>query len=321
MDPETKKIIQEQFRKLPKNLQDAILAADLPEKFRTVMTKHALRLDQAADVENETMLVMLGLEHPDEYTENIVREAELPEAKAKEIADDINRMIFLPIRASLRGLHESEAAGETEEEAPKEMTREERAVVTPPATPSSAFSSSAAPLPRPAVPPREAPQEPTGPDIFRQKLGGTMRMPREHVPLTLAKPAGTGSVEAPPARPSGDPYREAVSEKETAAFKSTPKAAAQGAPQNLPGAFVNAAQQRPDAPLSGAPAASPLSSAPRPEERMGVPPPRFGAATPPFAAAARKEMPVTPKQPERPQGEAPQKAPPQPIIIGRMPRK
>lgn len=206
MDPETRKIIQESFKKLPARLQEAILAAELPEKFRTIMTKHKLQIDQAADVENETMLVMLGLEHLDDYTKNITREAELDETKAHEIAEDVNRIIFLPIRNSLREFHRKEAAEEDGEEEAAEISNAPRATA-PQQT-------------------RETEKQPTSStseshtDIFKEKMGGMMRMPKEETSLNLTK---TRAPQPPQKAPSGkDLYREPVEELTGAEFKKEP---------------------------------------------------------------------------------------------------
>jgi len=132
MDENTKKIIEEQLEKLPKDIRDAILSADLPEKFKTIANKHKLRIDQGGTLETETMLVMLGLEHPDDYTSNLKKEAGMSDEEAEKIAEEVSRTIFLPIRASLQKLHEEErevfsasAAAETV------VTKEERRIEHP----------------------------------------------------------------------------------------------------------------------------------------------------------------------------------------------
>ena len=182
---ETQKNINKYFNKLPKGIKDAILATDLKEKFKTITVKHKLQLDQAADIENETMFVMLGLEHPDDYTENIKREAELTNEEALKITEEVNRVIFLPIRGILRELHEEKSDVEEKQE---EEERAQRIQDTRPAT-----TGAAAPTPK---------------DIFREKLGGSVTLPKEESVLHLSK-SQTTSVTHPK-----DLYREPIDSKD-----------------------------------------------------------------------------------------------------------
>ena len=57
----------------PEDVRTAITSVDLRNKLRSVAEKHRLHVDQAGALENETMLVMLGLEHPRDYIQNLER--------------------------------------------------------------------------------------------------------------------------------------------------------------------------------------------------------------------------------------------------------
>lgn len=115
---DTKEILKNQFKKLPKDIQDAILAVDLRSKMQVITKKNNLHIDQAGVLENEAVFVLLGLEHPSGLVANIAKHAEVSEEKAEAIAEDLNREIFLKIRESLKKIFEekNETAGETEEE-------------------------------------------------------------------------------------------------------------------------------------------------------------------------------------------------------------
>ncbi|MDP3726088.1 MAG: hypothetical protein Q8R36_02730 [bacterium] len=113
LSSDTQKIIQEQFKVLPKDVQSAILAVDLRKKLQTITEKHRLHLDQAGVLETETLFIMLGLEHPKDYIANITRELHIDAEHAKKIAVDINEQIFRPIRESLKKIHNiGEESGE-----------------------------------------------------------------------------------------------------------------------------------------------------------------------------------------------------------------
>lgn len=120
----TKEILKDQFKKLPKDIQEAILAVDLRSKMQFITKKNNLHIDQAEVLENEAVFVLLGLEHPNNLVANIAKHVEVSEEKAEAIAEDLNREIFLKVRESLKKIFE-ERAGEggslllekTEEEA------------------------------------------------------------------------------------------------------------------------------------------------------------------------------------------------------------
>ena len=53
------KQIGEQFKKLPKVVQDAILSADVEMHMRELADKHKLHFDQWSALENEVMFALL----------------------------------------------------------------------------------------------------------------------------------------------------------------------------------------------------------------------------------------------------------------------
>ncbi|MBM2817522.1 MAG: seg [Parcubacteria group bacterium] len=103
---ESKEILKNQFKKLPKDIQDAILAVDLRSKMQFITKKNNLHIDQAETLENEAVFVMLGLEHPENLVANIAKHVEVSEEKAEAIAEDLNREIFLKVRESLKKIFE-----------------------------------------------------------------------------------------------------------------------------------------------------------------------------------------------------------------------
>lgn len=108
MDGETQKIIEEQMKKLPADVKEAIISVDYQEKLQEITKRQKLLIDQAGKLEMETTLVMIGLEPLTDYIENIQRELGVQIMQAKEIAMDVSENIFKPIRDSLRQMNEAE---------------------------------------------------------------------------------------------------------------------------------------------------------------------------------------------------------------------
>lgn len=110
---ETKEILKNQFKKLPEDIQSAILAVDLRSKMQFITKKNNLHIDQAEALENEAVFVLLGLEHPNNLIANIAKHAEVSEEKAEAIAEDLNREIFLKVRESLKKIFEERSEEES----------------------------------------------------------------------------------------------------------------------------------------------------------------------------------------------------------------
>ena len=91
----------EQFKTLPKVVQDAITSADVQKHMRELANAHKLHLDQWQTLENEVMLALLGIQPTDDLEKNIKNEVGVSDETAKSLATDISKIVFEPIRAEL----------------------------------------------------------------------------------------------------------------------------------------------------------------------------------------------------------------------------
>lgn len=105
MDEETQKIIAEQLKHLPQDVREAIVSVDYQTKFQQITVRQKLLIDQAAKLDKETTLVMIGLVPLANYVKNIQEALDTNETRAKEIALDISSNIFKPIRESLQAMN------------------------------------------------------------------------------------------------------------------------------------------------------------------------------------------------------------------------
>ena len=98
----SEQILKARFEQLPEDIRKAIIATKWEYKLGQISDKHNLHIDQAGHLGEETVIVMFGLEHPENLVANIVRHVEVSEEKAEAIAEDLNREIFLKVRESLK---------------------------------------------------------------------------------------------------------------------------------------------------------------------------------------------------------------------------
>jgi hypothetical protein len=107
-------IIKARYRELPPEVQKAITASDLPQKFETLSKKYALRIDQSDVLQTEILLVMLGLRDSDHFTENLVKNAEMKRETAQLISADVNTNIIGTVKSILRDITSAEDTGDEE---------------------------------------------------------------------------------------------------------------------------------------------------------------------------------------------------------------
>ncbi len=98
---EEEKLIQEQFNRLPKELQDALNAVPWKSSVKEIALLNKLSLEQIAIVERETMFILYGFENSADYVANLMREVQIDETTATSIADEVNEKILKVITAQL----------------------------------------------------------------------------------------------------------------------------------------------------------------------------------------------------------------------------
>ncbi|MCR4330504.1 MAG: hypothetical protein NUV49_01325 [Patescibacteria group bacterium] len=100
-----KEQLLEQFKKLPKDLQDAITSNDIDVAMQEISKKSHLHIDQAGELADEVGLVLLGVVHPDDFLEDVVFRLKIDKKAAGEIVADVNEHVFKKVRESLMKVH------------------------------------------------------------------------------------------------------------------------------------------------------------------------------------------------------------------------
>lgn len=111
-DTQLDAVMQERFTKLPKVVQDAITSADVQKHLQELAKTHKLHLDQWTTLENEVMMVLLGIESTSAMQANIQKEVGVDAETATALANDISGIVFAPIRQELERQLDHPAAQE-----------------------------------------------------------------------------------------------------------------------------------------------------------------------------------------------------------------
>ena len=124
---ETDKLIEEQLKTLPPNLQQAIDAVPWKSLVQEIGKANVLDTEQITSLEQETMFIIYAFENPNDYVSNIIREVSVSEESAYTIAESVADKIFDPISQKSESGKATEEpiviTLETKEEALKELSR------------------------------------------------------------------------------------------------------------------------------------------------------------------------------------------------------
>lgn len=209
MDTETQNTINEQLEKLPIAIRNAIATVGLRERFLKITRGRGLRIDQAGSAEDEMMLVLIGLEHPDRFIDNLVKNVGLDRTTASDVAADINNSIFKEIRHLLIEMHEKDRL--TEEMLQEPATQGGPSALTQ--APSSIPTVNQQPPTQPLSTTQNIPRT-LGSDMTQVKMDGTFRLAPDAVTVKAPTPTIPKPTPVAPVRDgkyaSADPYREPV---------------------------------------------------------------------------------------------------------------
>ena len=199
----TKEQIIAQYKKLPQDLQEMVVSEDVGLQTQLIGRDTGITPEQALDVEDEIVAILMGTSHPKDFIRNIQTKIGVDDEKARTIAEKVNEEIFQLVKESLKIVHnigEEASLASTASGASQALTPAPRPPTAPqaptPTPPSPQFPQMIVPG---GVNVPEAPK--SSQNIFEQKLQGVFKMPKEE---TLVPPRPTDN------RQQGgvDPYRE-----------------------------------------------------------------------------------------------------------------
>lgn len=276
-DPEFEENMRQIAKTLPNPIRTYLASGKYSSVTQMLMGKYSLHIDQSGILERELLLMLMGLETPDEFETALKNELQLPEGVILQIMDDVNQEVFVPLRKEIREISAADEVNGT-----SAARKQSHAAV--PAVPSYQ-------PPRPPMPPsvslppqQQVPSAEHGVPPVVPRLAVPSPAPARGpiafntVPPTQASVVAKVSPPAPAPAPLPNPAHmahEVVSAPlpPRAAMPHAARAAVQGAPRLAPsfsGASVPAA---PPPPIN-------LPGAIEPKAPVAPPPPAEGGAYP-----------------------------------------
>lgn len=102
MDLEFKKQIEERMQEIPEALAKAIKVSGWEKIVFDIGRKHSLHVDDIGQLQNELIMVLVGIVHPDEFRSVVVNEIGISADKAGMIIEEINTQVNEKIKNALK---------------------------------------------------------------------------------------------------------------------------------------------------------------------------------------------------------------------------
>ena len=230
-EPTFEESIKEVMQTLPPPIRNYLSQGKYSLVAKNLMRKYGLHIDQGGVLEREIMLLLMGIENPDEFAASLKSDATLSEDVVRNIMTDVNQEIFIPLQKEMRNA--GSGAQEERSAAPRASVSVPSYAPSPASRP-PALSGSAPLPPKMAMPQPKAASGIAPPPLSMLPLGEEEKNrisniaprpsapPPSHLPgafqpsvaQTIKRPAPPSPFRpATPAKPySTDPYREPIDE-------------------------------------------------------------------------------------------------------------
>ncbi|MEK7604764.1 MAG: hypothetical protein AAB442_03145, partial [Patescibacteria group bacterium] len=100
-DQDLEQSVREVMQTLPTILRNYLVQKRYTSVVQNLMTKFNLHIDQAGILEREIMLLLMGVENPDEFMQALASDAQLDQATITSIVQEVNNQIFIPLRQEM----------------------------------------------------------------------------------------------------------------------------------------------------------------------------------------------------------------------------
>lgn len=104
--------IEDAFKELPPENQQALLESTWEKQLWDITKKHGMLIDESENIAKEVGLVLLGVEPTHDLQDNIERHADISSTLAATLIREINLMIFIPMRDKIQELQQQKKRGD-----------------------------------------------------------------------------------------------------------------------------------------------------------------------------------------------------------------
>lgn len=108
MEKDIDQVIKERLQILPPDIKKAINELDWGKTVLPIGKKNGLSVEQMGDLQQQTVFVLVGLLHPNEYFDAIKNALGIDAVKATALVADMNEAVFKTIKQKLVDFYEEE---------------------------------------------------------------------------------------------------------------------------------------------------------------------------------------------------------------------
>lgn len=90
--------VKQVMQTLPPFIREYLSEGKYTPVAQSLMAKYKLRIDQGGVLERELMLLLMGIETPDNFVQALINEARLDQQVVNGIVTDVNDQVFTPLR-------------------------------------------------------------------------------------------------------------------------------------------------------------------------------------------------------------------------------
>lgn len=155
---------------LPPDLKARLLSEEIADILESIQRKNSVADEKFGRIVKVTGRTMMGLLPVKDFVQNIINFTQIEAEKARAIAQDINQLIFQPVRESLMAVHGLKDAEQTRTYAERTQTQTTPTTKAPEPKPLSLQELDKRPQPQPVRPP-----EPVIPSATQEKANEQRR--------------------------------------------------------------------------------------------------------------------------------------------------
>lgn len=122
----TKEFLEEQYTKISEDLREALSSVEIIKSIELISKTNGLMLDQAEELADHIGLIVLGLERTESFNETIAKKLNINKEKADIITRQVNDLVFLKVRESLKKFHLKQLSEKAEQERKKVLEAEKQ---------------------------------------------------------------------------------------------------------------------------------------------------------------------------------------------------
>ncbi len=157
-EPTFEKSVKTVMEELPPPIRSYVAQRKYSVVAKQLMERYGLHIDQAAILEREILLLLIGAESPGDFSDALTQEIGLERSSAAGIIKDVDERIFVPLQGEMR--RGAELAAQAPR--PQAPTQAQRPAVSPPPAVPSASAPAVRPSASALLPRSVAPLPPKG---------------------------------------------------------------------------------------------------------------------------------------------------------------